>query len=129
MLINDRYNVYKLLQVTGTKFLGLIALSAVVGLTAHLLEIQAVLFPSSLVGIFVAAVSIFLAFRINTGYSRWWLARQVWGGLVNESRSLGMYVISMLRHGDRLSDAEQERQRRIVFRHIGFINAVFSCRC
>ena len=124
MLINERGNVYKLLRVTGAKFLGLVALSAGVGLCAHVFDLREALFPSSLVGIFVAAVSIFLAFRINTGYSRWWLARQVWGGIVNESRSLGMYVVSMLRHGDPLSEAEAEHRRRVVFRHIGFINAL-----
>jgi putative membrane protein len=124
MLINDKGNVYKLLQVTGTKFLWLMALSAAVSFVTHFFDIHQLLFPSQLVGILVAAVSIFLAFRINAGYSRWWLARQVWGGLVNESRALGMYAISMLRHGGEISDEERETQRRIVFRHIGFINAL-----
>ncbi len=124
MLINDRYNVYKLAQVTGTKFLALLTVSAVVRLVAAALDIERLLFPTQLVGIFVAAVSIFLAFRINAGYSRWWLARQVWGGLVNESRSLGVYVVTMLRSGGAPNEAEQERHRRIVYRHIGFINAL-----
>ncbi len=86
--------------------------------------VESYLFPTQLVGIFIAAVSIFLAFRINVGYSRWWLARQVWGGLVNESRSLGVYVVTMLRSGNVPTEAEREWHRRIVYRHIGFINAL-----
>jgi putative membrane protein len=124
MLINERGNFHKLLQVTGTKFVELAALAAVVGFVAHYFNAEDYLFPSRQVGMLVAAVSFFLAFRINAGYSRWWLARQVWGGLVNESRSLGMYVASMMRRSGTLSEAEQELQRRIVFRHIGFINAL-----
>lgn len=124
MLINDKYNVYKLLQVTGLKFLTLFLIAAVVGFTAKSLGLQDFLFPTSLVAIFVAAVSIFLAFRINTGYSRWWLARQVWGGLINESRSLGMYITSMMRHSDDLSDDDRELHRKLIFRHIGFVNSL-----
>lgn len=124
MLIDNRYNIYKLAQVTGMKFLALLAASAAVGYVAVALGVEHFLFPTPLVAMFVAAVSIFLAFRINVGYSRWWLARQVWGGLVNESRSLGVYVVTMLRSGDVPSEAEHERHRRIVYRHIGFINAL-----
>ena len=124
MLINDRYNVYKLAQVTGMKFLALLAASAAVSFVAAALDAERFMFPTPLVGMFVAAVSIFLAFRINVGYSRWWLARQVWGGLVNESRSLGVYVATMLRSGGAPTQAERERHRRIVYRHIGFISAL-----
>ena len=124
MLIDDRYNIYKLAQVTGMKFLAILVVSGAVSLVAGTLDVERILFPTQIVGIFVAAVGIFLAFRINVGYSRWWLARQVWGGLVNESRSLGVYVVTMLRSGDATTEAERERHRRIIYRHIGFINAL-----
>ena len=124
MLINDKYNVYKLLQVSGLKFLALFVLAGAVGYSSDAFGLRPILFPTPLVAIFIAAVSIFLAFRINTGYSRWWLARQVWGGLINESRSLGMYVVSMMRASDALSDDERERHRKIIFRHIGFVNSL-----
>lgn len=124
MLINDRYNVYKLALVTGRRFLVLLATSAAVGLGAERLGMHGLLFPTGLVAIFVAAVSIFLAFRINVGYARWWQANQVWGGLVNECRSLGMYVVAMLLAGDEPTGDERERHRRVVYRQIGFVNAL-----
>ena len=67
MLIDNRYNVYKLAQVTGAKFLAFLAASAAVGYVAATLDVERFLFPTQIVGIFVAAVSIFLAFRINVG--------------------------------------------------------------
>ena len=124
MLINDKFNIYKLLQVTGLKFLGLLVLAGAVGFFTHSHGWRDILFPTNLVAILVGAVSIFLAFRINTGYSRWWSARQIWGGLVNESRTLGMYVVSMMRRSDDATDDEREVHRRLIFRHIGFINAL-----
>ena len=77
MLIHDKHNVYKLLQITGVKFLILFILSAAVGFSSDVLDVRKLLFPTDLVAILVGAVSIFLAFRINTGYSRWWLARSL----------------------------------------------------
>lgn len=43
----------------------------------------------SLVGF---ALSLFLVFRTNSAYDRWWEGRKIWGGLVNNSRSLAMKI-------------------------------------
>ncbi|MEM8525122.1 MAG: bestrophin family protein [Bacteroidota bacterium] len=46
----------------------------------------------SLLGVIL---SIFLVFRTNTAYDRWWEARKQWGALVNNSRNLAIYVDTM----------------------------------
>lgn len=43
-----------------------------------------------------AALGLLLVLRTNAGYDRWWEARKVWGGIVNQSRNL---VISGLTYG------------------------------
>lgn len=35
------------------------------------------------------ALGLVLVFRTNTGHERWWEARKLWGGIVNQSRNLG----------------------------------------
>lgn len=35
-----------------------------------------------------AAISLLLMLRTNSGYERWWEARKLWGGIVNQSRNL-----------------------------------------
>jgi putative membrane protein len=37
-------------------------------------------------------LSLFLVFRTNTAYDRWWEGRKQWGGLVNVSRTLAIRV-------------------------------------
>jgi putative membrane protein len=37
-------------------------------------------------------LGLFLAFRTNTAYDRWWEGRKLWGQLVNESRNLAIKV-------------------------------------
>ena len=46
----------------------------------------------SLLGVML---SIFLVFRTNTAYDRWWEARKQWGALVNNTRNFAIYVHAM----------------------------------
>jgi putative membrane protein len=48
--------------------------------------------PFSLIGI---ALAVFLGFRNNASYDRWWEARKLWGQLLNESRSLSRQVLTL----------------------------------
>ena len=70
--------------------------------------------PVSILG---GALAIFLAFRNNSAYDRWWEARKVWGSIVNLSRSFAMETTGIL-------GAESKYSRILVFRHIAWINAL-----
>ena len=41
-----------------------------------------------------AVLGVLLVFRTNAGYDRWWEARKLWGGIVNQSRNLALAVLS-----------------------------------
>ena len=63
-----------------------------------------------------AALGLLLVLRTNAGYDRWWEARKLWGGIVNQSRNL---VISGLSYGP--SDPAWRREFVIwaaVFPHV-----------
>lgn len=47
--------------------------------------------PHELVG---AALGLLLILRTNAGYDRWWEARKLWGGIVNQSRNLAISGIA-----------------------------------
>jgi putative membrane protein len=51
--------------------------------------------PFSLIGI---ALAVFLGFRNNASYDRWWEARKLWGQLLNESRSLMRQALTLPGH-------------------------------
>ncbi len=42
----------------------------------------------------VALLGLLLVLRTNTGYDRWWEARKLWGGIVNQSRTLAVDAIA-----------------------------------
>ncbi len=63
-----------------------------------------------------AALGLLLILRTNAGYDRWWEARKLWGGIVNQSRNL---IIGGLSYGP---DDSQWREKFVkwgaVFPHI-----------
>ena len=52
--------------------------------------------PFSLMGL---ALSIFLGFRNNACYDRWWEARKNWGALINTTRSLARQTLTLIDPG------------------------------
>ena len=67
--------------------LGLMAFSAVlVVLDATVLPLKHV--NATPFAVFGVALSLFLGFRNNAAYDRWWEARKLWGGLVADLRGL-----------------------------------------
>lgn len=43
-------------------------------------------------GIFGVALSLFLGFRNNAAYDRWWEARKLWGSMIADVRNLGRHM-------------------------------------
>lgn len=48
-------------------------------------------------GILGFVISLLLVFRTNTAYDRWWEARKLWGGLVNNSRNFAIKLSAILK--------------------------------
>lgn len=60
-----------------------------VSLTWHDMSIE--VGPHEVVG---ALLGLLLVLRTNAGYERWWEARKLWGGIVNQSRNLAMTALA-----------------------------------
>ncbi len=80
--------------------------------------------PFQLVGV---ALGIFLGFRNNASYDRWWEGRKLWGALVNTSRSCARQVLTLLgpQPGDGAPTTDlAPLQRELVYRIIAFVHAL-----
>ncbi len=73
-------------------------------------------------GFFGTILSVFLAFRNNNAYSRWWEARQIWGDLVNASRMFATQVRTYMATDTMPAEAVSQWQRELVFRHIATVH-------
>jgi putative membrane protein len=79
--------------------------------------------PFSLIGL---ALGIFLGFRNNTSYDRFWEGRKLWGRLVNTSRSLTRQLLLWITppEGESAATAIHEEQRRLVHAVIAYVHAL-----
>ena len=75
--------------------------------------------PSLPLTIFGSALALFLGFRSNSAYQRWWESRVLWGAMINASRSLSRATRNFL------PDPEaHDLKREIVKRQIAYVNAL-----
>ncbi|MCC9167728.1 bestrophin family protein [Pontibacter harenae] len=81
--------------------------------------------PFNTISALSTALAIFLGFKNNNAYDRWWEGRKIWGLLVNYSRAWAREVITMVIPPD-VTQAEEVKdlQRRMVYRHIAFVHAL-----
>lgn len=74
--------------------------------------------PMSPLAVVGAALGIFVSFRTNSAYARWWEGRILWGRLINVSRLFGTQVLCYLP-----ADAI-DLKRRLVHRHVAYVHAL-----
>ncbi|MCO4763076.1 MAG: hypothetical protein KC502_16280 [Myxococcales bacterium] len=86
MFVSFRGSTAKLLIWQWKASLSYVALGAVAIAAdqyAHLAWLKMSTLPLAVIG---GAVGIFVSFRTNSGYDRWWEGRKLWGRMVNTSR-------------------------------------------
>ena len=122
MIVRTRPNLLTLLFTlrgsilprVALKLVGIVAVScAVVGAEARwpaFFPVSAGVTPFTVVGL---ALSIFLSFRNNACYERWWEARKHWGSLIGEVRNLARALPALLPD----ADAAPQLRRLSAFAH------------
>ena len=84
--------------------------------------------PWTALALIGTAVAFLIGFQSNAVYGRLWEARKIWGGIVNDSRMLGIMVKDMITNEyakDPATEAElAEIKKTIVFRHIAWLTSL-----
>jgi len=113
---------------TWRRVAGTTALALVTTVMWEVFQLQGVtltITPFSLMGV---AISIFLGFRNNASYDRYWEARKLWGRMVNVSRSWARQVMTLVCAEEDASDARKaqvhEIQETLVLRQVAFTHAL-----
>ena len=81
--------------------------------------------PIALIG---TAVAFLIGFKNNANYDRLWEARQIWGAIVNSSRSWGIMVKDFVTSRHAASAASDELLKsahtRLIYRHMAWLTAL-----
>jgi putative membrane protein len=77
--------------------------------------------PFSLTGV---AIGIFLGFRGKTAYDRFWEGRTLWGGLINNCRTLARQILTVLKCPDDPDGQFRKLQTKCIYLLIAFAHAL-----
>lgn len=81
------------------RIIGVALLTAVVLLVdQHVIALPRISIAA--MGIFGVALSLFLGFRNNAAYDRWWEARKLWGTMIADLRNLGRHLSIFVGQGE-----------------------------
>lgn len=75
------------------------------------------------------ALGVFLGFRNNTSYDRYWEGRRLWGRLVNDARSFARLALHLIderatQHAQAGAERTRALQRALIYRAIAFAHAL-----
>jgi ion channel-forming bestrophin family protein len=80
------------------------------------------------IGMIGSALAIFVAFRNNSAYARWWEARTLWGGIVTSSRVFGRLIITFTDSHSHQPNYNEERsnsfKREMILATIGWVHSL-----
>ena len=78
-------------------------------------------FPTIVPTVLGTGLAFFIGFINNQAYDRWWEARIIWGGVVNDSRSFTRMILHYIPEDGMKKDELNQIKKNIIKRHIAFL--------
>jgi putative membrane protein len=117
MMVATKANVFAMLAWQW-KYILFFTSTAVAGAIVHFHVSRDAILPVLPFGIVGGALGIFVSFRTNQAYARWWEARQLWGRMINSSRTLAAQVLTYMPSGEGRVIAEGIVRRQVAYVHV-----------
>ena len=83
----------------------------------YFFDIKWLVIPWVAIGLVGTAAAFIVGFKNTQTYNRLWEARQIWGGIINSSRALGLMAKDFI-------DQDIFESRKIIYRHIAWLTAL-----
>jgi putative membrane protein len=122
MMVSTRGSVLALLMWQWKKVVVFVVVSSLIYYLHHHHGLGALRLPTTPMAVLGAALGIFVSFRTNSAYDRWWEGRRLWGQLVNASRLFATQVLAYLPRGE--DGKPTPEQRALVKRHVAYIHVL-----
>lgn len=123
MMVNTKGSVVKVLRWQWKAVMWSMSAAIIVYLGWRFVPTMHVTLPTLPVSVLGAAIGIFVSFRTNSSYDRWWEGRKLWGRMINSSRHWGTQVMSYVDVG---ADEGHPTvfQTALIRRHIGYVHTL-----
>lgn len=128
MILRKIFNPIAVLRYMRVELLVSTLLAVAVFFLYHSKHLEKVSLPFSVAAILGSALAIFLAFRNNNAYNRWWEARTLWGGIINNSRIFARQIIANVDNAAAIGKASTTEvdvyKQELIHRQIAFAHAL-----
>ena len=122
------YSTYQMFWWTRFESLAFFAIITIWVAAFYFLDLDWLKIPWTPLALIGTAVAFVIGFQNNAAYGRIWEARKIWGGIVNTSRTFGMFVQNMLtnEYTETPMDAKalQKEIKTLTYRHIAWMTAL-----
>jgi len=118
MIVGERGSLIRLLWWQKRHVATFVIMGALVTVAHELLQWHWLRLPTLPLAVVGAALGIFVSFRTNSCYDRWWEGRKLWGRLINTSRHLCLQANAYV------CDVDRGARDRIVRRHIAYVHTL-----
>src|SRR6218665_2370202 len=123
MHAGKRYSLKEFLYWTRRDIYILIGYSLVITVLFQCFHLKWLATPWVPIALIGTAAAFIVGFRNTQTYNRLWEARQIYGAIVNTSRSWGLLVKDQI--AVNLSEDEQKKiHQQLIYRHIGWLTAL-----
>lgn len=127
MIVKRNFNPIRVIQYVRVELTVAVLISVAVYIM-HRENFTEITLPFSIPAILGSALAIFIAFRNNSAYSRWWEARTLWGGIINSSRVLARLVITFTDSHAHQENYNSERadtfKKQMIYKVIAWSHAL-----
>lgn len=128
MYTKKKYSGWTMVKWTRRELRFFIIWSLIVAVLYQVVGLHWLQIPWTALALIGTAVAFLIGFQSNAVYGRLWEARQIWGGIVNDSRMFTIMILDMITNEHTKDPATEEElaehKRVIVYRHIAWLTAL-----
>lgn len=121
MNISSHYKLLHFLPWTRTKIFKMLILSIIPTVLFYFFDLKWLAIPWVPVALLGTATAFISGFKNTQTYNRSWEARQIWGAIINSSRTFGIMTRDFIRT---TNSEETELHRTVIYRHIAWLTAL-----
>lgn len=128
MIVKKNFNPIKVFSYIKYEMIYTSILAATVYYLHTNLLTEKISIPFSIAGLLGGALAIFLGFRNNTSYARWWEARQLWSNIASSSRILARLILTFTDSHSHQQNYVKERselfKKEMIYKQIAWVHSL-----
>lgn len=119
MMVSNKGSIWALLKWQRDNSLMMAGAALIAVVLVKLVGWDWLILPAAPLAVVGGAIGIFVSFRTNSAYDRWWEGRKLWGRMINTSRHWASQV------GAYLDQPETHAQAHtLAWRHVAYVHAL-----